>query len=76
MDQDFFQLEGIEQMLCPLPFAAGEGEGRGGVLLLLLLLRWLSRESPDPSPSVASRDFELPCAARKGGGLKSKPSRH
>ena len=26
MDQDFFRLEGIEQTLCPLPFAAGEGE--------------------------------------------------
>ena len=36
----------------------------------------LDRESPDPSPSVASRDFELPCAARKGGGGGRERSAH
>jgi hypothetical protein len=72
MDQDFFRLEGIEHMLCPLPFATSGGELEVANQRLrgafALRFRWLDRESHDPSPS-------LPFAyGEREGALKSMVS--
>ncbi|TAA45585.1 hypothetical protein EA655_05175 [Pseudoxanthomonas winnipegensis] len=58
----------------PPPLRAAQGRaGEGSLLLLRLPSKHHANGEKLPLPSIASRDFELPCAARKGGA-KLSPS--